>query len=104
MHLCRLRGVVFSPGSSTYNREQEGSAAAILSRSMPTTRRRASNSFPGFILFNRSLNLLVKLTRHGEKRLRGKLEEGRFDLVFRIGNDVVTKKRDNIWSMASRNC
>lgn len=32
MHLCRLRGVVFSPGSSTYNREQEGSAAAILSR------------------------------------------------------------------------
>lgn len=32
VHLCRLRGVVFSPGSSTYNREQEGSAAAILSR------------------------------------------------------------------------
>jgi len=30
MHLCRLRGVVFSPGSSTYNREQERSVDEIV--------------------------------------------------------------------------
>lgn len=51
VHLCRLRGVVFSPGSSTYNREQEGSAAAILSRVPCPLHDRSSNRFFASSLF-----------------------------------------------------
>lgn len=51
VHLCRLRGVVFSPGSSTYNREQEG---WFRSRYPLTDRPDADRSFVDMLTENRS--------------------------------------------------
>lgn len=71
VHLCRLRGVVFSPGSSTYNREQEGSAAAILSR-VPCPLLEPNRFFASCSsLFFPSLRMFVNGTS-GERKFEGR--------------------------------
>lgn len=100
VHLCRLRGVVFSPGSSTYNREQEGSAAAILSR-VPCPLLEPNRFFASCSsLFFPSLCMFVNGTS-GERKFEGR-KFGAFErewceeriLIFSL---VGTKVYRNNW-------